>query len=68
MKSNTIAPGDRPIVDIVYKYKSWKVLGFIATEGTGSTNPGDPYFIVSVTINIICLFDVIFVLMKLVGI
>ena len=65
-KSNTRVPGDIPIMEIVYKYKYWKF--FFATEGTGSTNPGDPYFLVSTTINIICLFDVIFVFMKLVGI
>ena len=28
---------------IGYKYNSRKVLGFIATEGSGSTEPDDPY-------------------------
>ena len=28
---------------IGYKYNSRRVLGFIATEGAGSTEPGDPY-------------------------
>ena len=28
---------------IGYKYTSRKVLGFIATEGDGSTEPCDPY-------------------------
>ena len=32
-----------PLLDIGYKYNSWKVLGFIATEGAGITEPGDPY-------------------------
>ena len=29
--------------DIGYKYNFRKVLGFIATGGSGSTEPGDPY-------------------------
>ena len=68
MNITTRVPGDRPIMDIVYSYKFWKGNGFISTEGIGSTNPGDPYFLISVTINIICLFDMIFVLLNLVGI
>ena len=36
-------PGERPLVTIGYKYNSRKVLGFIATEEGGSTEPGDPY-------------------------
>ena len=43
MKSNPIVPSVRPLLDIGYKYSSRKVLGFIATEGAGSTEPGDPY-------------------------
>ena len=37
MKSTLIFPGERPILAIGYKYNSRKVLGFIATEGSGST-------------------------------
>ena len=36
-------PGGRTLMAIGYKYNSRKVLGFIATEGGGSTEPGDPY-------------------------
>ena len=32
-----------PIPDIGYKYNSRKVLGFIATDGARSTEPGDTY-------------------------
>ena len=28
---------------IGYKYRYWKVQGFISTEGVVSTDPGDPY-------------------------
>ena len=43
MKSSLRVPGDRLIMDIGYKYISQKVLGFIATEGVGSTESGVPY-------------------------
>ena len=43
MNSNTRVTGGIPILDIVYKYNSREVLGFITTEGAGSTEPGDPY-------------------------
>ena len=43
MKNNPRVPGGRPLMTIGYKYNSRKVLGFIATEGGGSTEPGDPY-------------------------
>ena len=36
-------PVDRPLMAIGYKYNSSKVLGFIATEIYGSTEPGYPY-------------------------
>ena len=36
-------PGDRPLLDIGYKYNYSKILGFIATEWSGSTEPGNPY-------------------------
>ena len=36
-------PGERPLLAIGYKYNYRKVLGFIATERDGSTEPGDPY-------------------------
>ena len=31
------------LMAIGYKYNSWNVLWFIATEGDVSTEPGDPY-------------------------
>ena len=43
MNSNTIVPGGLPLITIGYKYNSRKVIGFISTEGGGSTEPGDPY-------------------------
>ena len=43
MKSTPRFPGERPLLAIGYKYNSRKVLGFIATEGAGITEPGDPY-------------------------
>ena len=36
--------GERPLPSIGYKYNYRNILGFIATEGAGSTEPGDPYF------------------------
>ena len=35
--------GDVSIMSIGQKCTSWKVLVFIATQGCGSTDPGDPY-------------------------
>ena len=43
MKSTPRVPGDRPLMATVYKYIYQKVLGFIATEGAGITEPGAPY-------------------------
>ena len=43
LKSTPRFPGERPPLAIGYKYNSMKVLGFIAIEGAGSTEPGDPY-------------------------
>ena len=43
MKSTPRVPGDRPLMAIGYKYNSRKVLGFISTEGSVSTESGDPY-------------------------
>ena len=42
MKSTPIFPGGITLLAIGYKYNYWKVLGFIANEGDGSTEPGDP--------------------------
>ena len=41
MNSNPRVPSGIPLLDIGYNYNSRKVLGFIATEGYGSTEPGD---------------------------
>ena len=43
MRVTPIFPVDRPPMAIGYKYNSRKFLGFIATEGAGSTESGDPY-------------------------
>ena len=43
MKIDPIFPGHRPIMAIIYKYRSQKVPGFIAMEGVQSTVPGVPY-------------------------
>ena len=43
MKSTPRVTGDRPPIDIGYKYNYRKVLGFIATKVYGSTEPGDTY-------------------------
>ena len=43
LKSTPRFHGERPLLAIGYKYNSRKVLGFIAIEGAGSTEPGDPY-------------------------
>ena len=43
IKSTQIFPGKITLMAIEYRYNSRKVLGFIATKGDGSTEPGDPY-------------------------
>ena len=43
LKSNPIVTTDRTLMDVGYKYNSRKVLGFIATEGAGSTESVDSY-------------------------
>ena len=43
MDSNPRVPGCRQLMAIIYKYKYRKVLVFIATEESGSTEPGAPY-------------------------
>ena len=43
MKSTPRVPGNRPLVTIRYKYKYWKVLELIDTDGYESTDQGDPY-------------------------
>ena len=43
IKSTTIFNGDRHLVAIRYKLKSWKVIWFISIEGSVNTDPGDTY-------------------------
>ena len=43
MKITTKFPGDRPLMDIGYKWKPIKVLGFISTDMAGTTYPDSPY-------------------------
>ena len=42
LKSTPRFPSERPLLAIGYKYNSRKVLGFIDTEGAGSSEPGYP--------------------------
>ena len=41
LRSTPRFPVEIPLLAIGYKYISRKALGFIATEGSGSTEPGD---------------------------
>ena len=43
LRSKPMVPGDRPLIAIGYKYNAWKVISFIVTDNTGSTNTGIPY-------------------------
>ena len=43
LRSNPRVPGDITLMEILYKYNSRKVLGFIVTGGAGNTEPGDTY-------------------------
>ena len=43
MNSTPILTGVRKLMAIGYKYNSREIIGFISTEGSGSTEPGDPY-------------------------
>ena len=43
MKTTTRVPSGRQLLSIEYKYNYRRVLGFITTEGVGSTERGDPY-------------------------
>ena len=42
MNSTQIFPGGTPLMTVGYKYNTRKFLGFIATEGGGSTEPVNP--------------------------
>ena len=43
MKIIPWVPGEITLLAIGYKYNYRKVIGFIASEGDGRTEPGDPY-------------------------
>ena len=43
LRSNHMVPGDRPLIDIGYKYNSRKVLSFIVTDNVGTTKTGIYY-------------------------
>ena len=62
MKITPIFPGELPILDIGYKYNSRKILGFIATEGGGSTESGDPCLSFSLVFFLMFLFSPLFIL------
>ena len=56
MKSTPRVYDGRPLLNIGYKYNSNKVLGFIATEGDGSNEPGDTIYLISLTFILMFLF------------
>ena len=62
MKITPIVPGGRPLLAIGYKYNSRNVLGFIANEGDGSNEQGDPYLSYFLTFILMFLFAPFFVL------
>ena len=62
LKSTPRFPGESPLLAIGYKYNSRKVLVFIATEGAGSTEPGDIYLYFSLIFILMFLFALLFVL------
>ena len=43
LRRDPLVPGDRPLIDIGYKYNAWKVLYSIVTDNTGSTQTGLTY-------------------------
>ena len=43
LRSKTMIPRDRPLIDIGYKYNAQKVLYFIVTYNNWITNTGIPY-------------------------
>ena len=43
LKITPSVPGDIPLMAIGYNYSYRKALGFIVTDGDGSTEPGDHY-------------------------
>ena len=68
MNSTPIVTGFRPRMSIGYKNNSWKVLGFIATEGDVSTDPGYTYSYFFLVIILMFLFYLLFFLAFLEGI
>ena len=62
MKSTPRFTGEWTILTIGYKYNFRKVLGFIAAEGSGSNEPGDPYLSHFPDIFLMFLFAPLFVL------
>ena len=43
LRSKPMVPGNRPLIDIGYKYNAQKVLSFIVIYNTGITQKGLPY-------------------------
>ena len=60
MNSNPRVPGGITLLAVGYKYNSREVLGFITTEGAGSTEPGDPYLSRLPDIFLVFLFVMLF--------
>ena len=47
IKSNPKFLGDRPIMTIGYEYRSWKILGFIATGGMETLFQVSPIYLIT---------------------
>ena len=61
LRSKPMVPGDRPLIDIDYKYNARKVLFFIVTENAGITKTGIPIY-PSILTNLLMLsFDLLLV-------
>ena len=60
MNSNPRVPGGIPLLAVGYKYNYRVVLGFITTEGAGSTEPGDPHLSRIPDIFLVFLFVMLF--------
>ena len=49
-----MAPRDRPLIDIVYKYNARRVISFIVTDKSRSSKTDIPYYL-SILINLLIL-------------
>ena len=61
LKSKPVVPGDIPLIDIVCKYKYWKFLSFIVTEGSGRKNMLFPIYLSNLIISIMIPFHLLLI-------